>query len=251
MKTIFAKTSVVWVALAIFTLNMSSCKDELPKIIEEGITGSLSWKLTDDGILTISGLGEMLDYRFDFETRLTNTPWYPYQDIIKTVIIDNGITSIGDWAFYSCSSLKTITIPNSVTSIGNQAFACCYSLTDITLPNSITNIVHHTFAYCSGLTEITIPNSVEYIGHWAFYECSGLKTVVIGNGIIEIGERAFYACSALMEMTVKAVTPPYCIAGHDIFRGVQNIPVYVPQGSLQTYKNASVWGRFNLQGKVF
>ena len=84
------------------------------------------------------------------------------------------VTSIGDSAFYYCSSLTSITIPNSVTSIGDGAFWDCSSLTSITIPESVTSIGDSAFYYCFSLTSITIPNSVASIGEGAFRKCSSL-----------------------------------------------------------------------------
>ncbi len=98
--------------------------------------------------------------------------------VISSTITINGITynvtSIGDYAFYGCSSLTSITIPNNVTSIGDYAFYGCSSLTSITIPNSVTSIGDYAFYYCYSLTSIVIPNSVTSIGDYAFYYCYSL-----------------------------------------------------------------------------
>ncbi|MCC8077993.1 MAG: leucine-rich repeat domain-containing protein [Oscillospiraceae bacterium] len=129
----------------------------------------LSWVLVD-GVLTISGTGAMKNYTFS-----TLAPWYSSRKSIATVVIGNGVTTIGEHAFYECSSLTSITIPDGVTSIGNSAFSSC-SLTSITIPDGVTSIGQLAFSSCSSLTSITIPDSVTSISEHAFYKCSSLTS---------------------------------------------------------------------------
>ena len=105
---------------------------------ESGTCGAnLKWHLTDDGVLTITGKGEMYDYSSSYK------PW-SYNALTK-VIIGNGVTTIGKNAFYGCSSLTSVNIPNSVTTIEMQAFCDCSSLTSVTIPNSVTTIDEGAF----------------------------------------------------------------------------------------------------------
>ena len=100
-----------------------------------------------------------------------------YFSSIKSVVIPNTITTIGDYVFSRCTGLTSITIPNSVTSIGEWAFSNCDGLTSITIPDSVTSIDDYAFNWCESLTSITIPNSVTSIGEWAFQYCSGLTSI--------------------------------------------------------------------------
>ena len=111
------------------------------------IHADVNWKLSDDGTLTISGTGNMPDFSINVNNR-TTAPWDSQRDKIKTVVIKDGVTSIGKYAFFWCSGLTSITIPNSVTSIGEHAFANCSGLTSITIPNSVTNIGKSAFTIC-------------------------------------------------------------------------------------------------------
>ena len=193
------------------------------------IHAEITWTLSDDGTLTISGT-DMPDYSY--------APWDFQRNKIKEVVIKDGVTSIGSSAFENCSGLTSVTIPNSVTSIGwsafegtkwydNQpdgvvyagkvlyaykgtmpsntkidikdgtkgiggdAFYACFGLTSITIPNSVTSIGDRAFGDCSGLTSVTIPNSVTSIGSYAFYDCSGLSSITIPNSVTSIGSSAF------------------------------------------------------------
>ena len=124
-----------------------------------------------------------------------NTLKHLFGDQVTSYTIGDGVTKIGDYAFYECSSLTSITIPNSVTSIGAQAFYGCSSLTSIEIPNSVTSIGDKAFYDCSGLTSIIIPDNVNSIGKYAFSGCVGSSYVTIGSGVTTIGEYAF-SCPA-------------------------------------------------------
>ena len=113
-----------------------------------------------------------------------------------------GVKSIGDGAFWDCSSLTSLTIPNSVTSIGSSAFLGSSSLTSITIPNSVKSIGGGAFQYCRSLTSVTIGNSVTSIGDQAFLDCSSLTSITIPNSVTSIGSSAFYGCWSLTSVTI-------------------------------------------------
>ena len=121
---------------------------------------------------------------------------------LTSVTIPNSVNTIGNGAFHWCTSLTSITIPNSVTSIGGGAFDLCSSLTSVTIPNSVTSIGDAAFSWCSSLTSIDIPNSVTSIGDGIFYGCSSLTSVTIPNSVTSIGNRAFFDCSSLTSVTI-------------------------------------------------
>ena len=180
---------------------------------------NLTWTLDSDGVLTISGEGEMANYGD------TPTPWGRQRDTIVAVVMETGVTSIGnsaflwfsnlasvtipdsvtrigEYAFYSCDSLTSITIPDSVTSIGGNAFQGCSSLTSVTIQDGVTSIGDSAFWGCSSLTSITIPGSVTSIGECAFEDCSSLTSVTIQDGVTSIGGSAFWGCSSLDNLTL-------------------------------------------------
>ncbi len=163
---------------------------------EESVTATLS-----GGTLTISGTGNMRSYATG------RTPWYGSRDSITSVVIGEGVTSIGGNAFESCGKLTSVTIPDSVTSIGNHAFYYCRELESVTIGNHVISIGDSAFYLCSALTSVTIPDSVISIGEDAFAGCTGLTSVTIGNHVTDIGAAAFWDCSKLTSVTIpKSVT---------------------------------------------
>ncbi len=158
---------------------------------------NLTWTFdTETGELSIDGTGAMYDYDYN------NRPWESYEDQIKTVTIGNSVTTIGDYAFWYCTSLTSVTIPDSVITIGYYAFGECYSLTRVTIPDSVTTIGTYAFAYCESLTSVTIPNSVTTIGDYAFYGCRSLTSVTIPDSVTTIGVGAFAVCTNLTSVTI-------------------------------------------------
>ena len=167
---------------------------------ECGVNGSnVTWTLDSNGLLNISGSGKMKNYG-SYDSQYS--PWHNNRLQIQSAYIQDGVTSIGDYAFYRCSGLTGVTIPNSVTSIGSWAFSGCSGLTGVTIPNSVTSIAEFAFNGCSGLASVTIPDSVTSIGRDAFYGCSGLTSVMISNSITSIELNTFYGCSGLTSVMI-------------------------------------------------
>ena len=171
-------------------------------ILKKGYTywneGNLTWKLDADGTLTISGTGAMKNYNYYNNP----SPASQKKGSVKKVVIKDGVTSIGNSAFDSCSNLTSITIPDSVTSIGNHAFYACSSLPSITIPDNVTRIGDYAFYACSSLPSITIPDSVTRIGDYAFYDCSSLPSITIPDDVTSIGNCAFESCSNLTSIVI-------------------------------------------------
>ena len=141
---------------------------------------------TATGTLTIQGTGEMKNYNF------TLTPWRSYRSDILMVIIKDGVTSIGNYAFFDCSALSFVSIPNSVTSIGANAFLGCTSLTAVEISDNVTSIGNSAFRDCTGLTSVTIGSGVKKIGNFAFSCGVNLSSINVNMNIpIEIDESVF------------------------------------------------------------
>lgn len=128
---------------------------------------NLSWVLSSEGILTISGTGHMWDFEYE------ESPWYDYHDEIESVVIEDSVGSIGNYAFWGCENITAVDIGESVTSIGARAFVAC------------------------GMAYVDIPDSVTSIGVCAFYACALLQYISIPESVIEIGDKAFGLCASL------------------------------------------------------
>ena len=183
-----------------------TCGDGLTYVYIEA-THTLTISKTSDGTGVIESGNELLDsggnQQFDDDGNvLFYTCWDPYRTEILTIIIEDGVTSIGDHAFFGCSGLISITIPNSVTSIGNFAFQNCNSLTSLPIPNSVISIGDYAFADCTSLTSLPIPNSVISIGDYAFARCTGLTSLTIPNGVTSIRSSTFSGCTSLALLTI-------------------------------------------------
>ena len=140
---------------------------------------------------------------------------------------------------YSSTGNKNCYLMN-VSSIGNSAFYNCTSLTSVAIPDSVTSIGVGAFGYCSVLTSITIPNGVTSIGEAVFAYCSNLRSATIGGNVTSIGEWAFFDCSSLTSITIKAMTPP-TLSNANAFGGTNDYPIYVPAQSVNAYQTATNW----------
>ena len=148
--------------------------------------------------------------RIKFSDAISNPLYYAKNlyindELITDLSIPSGVSSIGDCAFYNCSSLTSITIPDSVTSIGEYAFYYCTSLKSIKISKNVTSIGDSAFYYCTSLTSVTIPDSVKSIGDSAFYECESLTSVSIPDSVTSIGSNAFDDCYSLEKVNITDI----------------------------------------------
>jgi len=127
-----------------------------------------------------------------------------YKGTAEKVVVPEGVTFIGDYAFVDCNTLTEISIPNSVTAIGNSAFARCAKLKNINIPEGVTYIGNGAFYECESLTEVTIPQSVTFIDNNAFCYCKNLVKINIPNGVTSIGEDTFFSCVRLKEINIPS-----------------------------------------------
>lgn len=198
--------------------------------------GALTWKLDSKGTLTISGTGAMTDY-----TKSGVAPWNKDYEKIRFVVIENGVTTIGEYAFENCTLLESVVISDSVEKIGKYAFSGCSALKRISLPDSIAQIGDHAFR-ASGLEAVKIPEGVTLLGEGMFARCPNLQTVelpstlqtiremaFIGSGLNKIilpenlkyiGYECFYECTNLEEIKIPdSVT----ILDYSVFEGCSSL----------------------------
>ena len=150
---------------------------------------TLTWTLTEDGVLTISGYGQMYDYGLYGNGQ--SSPWFAYRKDIKELVISDSVTNIGNEAFYGCTGLTAVNLPEGITKIGRDAFADCTGLTTVNLPNSLMEIGSYAFGWCSKLTAVIIPAGVSTISEFAFGRCSSLTEITFLGDAPAIGQDVF------------------------------------------------------------
>ena len=184
-----------------------------------GTTGhesEVTWTFTDsDGKLTISGTGAMADFTSPYNSN--PAPWLSsHASAITSVVIEDGVTNICNFAFFDCSNLASVSIPASVTSIGEAAFYCCYNLASVSIPAGVTSIGESAFMDCDNLESVIIPASVTSIGWGAFLDCDDLETVTV-------------------------YTDPSCTLEDLAFGNIQNLNIYVFPDKEYDFGEASGW----------
>ncbi len=258
MNKLFKKflAAILMVAIVLCSAPISGLADiDLPNWFDFSIKSSaatetgtcgenLTWSFdTETGTLTISGTGDMDDYEIIYPdggiTSTINSPWSIYTEIIENIIIESGVTTIGNYAFEECKSLVNIAIPNSITSIGYRALHNCSLLENLIIPSSVNNIGDYALDGCYGLksvdvdksnkhyssdeygvlfnknktnlikypagnarTNYVIPNSVDTVEWSSFMLSQNLENIVIGSNVKYIGAYAFYNCSNIKNLII-------------------------------------------------
>lgn len=174
----YAGNQAQWNKIKIGDRNEPLLGAKLHLITGYGTCGeNLTWTLTYDGVLTISGTGEMTDY-----PNFADVPWNAYREKILSVVMEPGVTSVGGYAFFQCINMTSVEMPEGVTSIGDNAFSACRNLTSVVIPESVTNIGFAAFMACNGLTSVTIPAGVASISSTSFGACFFLENIFVDEG---------------------------------------------------------------------
>lgn len=183
------------------------------------------------GTLTISGTGNMTDFS------PSGRPWYLYLERITTVVIQDGVTGIGNNAFNRCSNLVSADIPDSIITINSYAFYQCANLSGITIPEGVTTIGNSAFYGCKALTSLTIPEGVTSIGTSSFSNCYGLTSVIIPGSVTNIKNSAF---NNSYNLTSATVLNPNATLANAVFNNLPNTFTLRgwPSSTTETYATA-------------
>ena len=210
-----------------------------------GAEGSdVSWELNAKTMaLAISGTGAMADY-----ASYSSVPWTSVRGKITSVTIAEGVTSVGSYAFYNCSSMATVSIPAGVTSIGGSAFYGCSNLANVTIPDGLTTIGGGAFYGCSSMATVNIPDGVTTIGSSAFQNCAALTAITLPASVTTIGGSAFYGCSNLANVTIPATVTSI---GASAFRNCTKLesitlPVSVTSVGNYSFRDCSLLTEVNI-----
>ena len=207
-----------------------------------GNTGPLRWEYNaGTNTLSITGTGAMPNYAFT-----DDQPWKAFQSEIKTVIIGDNVTTIGELAFAACKALQNVTLGSRVQIIEVSAFGTCWALQSITLPASVTTIGKHAFLNCRVLQSVSFSDGLTTIGRGAFGSCHVLQSITLPASVTTIGEYAFSFCKALQQVTVAWDTP--LAVPDNAFNGINtaNVPLKVPKGKEAEYQATPVWKSFKI-----
>lgn len=178
--------------------NITFVPMEIYNISSRGSGDNISGNyLSPINVLYIVGEGNMKNF-----TCSNFTANYPWDKTLSKVVIEEGLTKIGNYAFYNCQSLTTANIPEGMGSIGNYAFYACRSLTTVNIPEGILLIGDSAFHACKSFTSINIPNSVTAIGLGAFKYCRNIKNITLSNKLTQIKSETFQGCESLTDIII-------------------------------------------------
>lgn len=182
------------------TAAVQNTEEENSTVTNTGSCGeNVTWSLDSDGVVTVSGTGEMSTYGWYGDVN----PNRVFQDLsgsVRKVVIEDGVKNIGSGVFFRLENLTDVTIPDSVTSIGVDSFNYCTALESITLPETVTFIDTGAFANCHSLKKFKFPSGITCINDWMFHNSTGLTSVVIPASVTRIGVVVFEGCTSLQDI---------------------------------------------------
>jgi len=164
---------------------------------------NIDWTLSEDGVLTLTGTGEL---HWPHDVFPPVAPWHDYKALITSIVIGEGITNIGGHIFEDCENVKSVYIPNTVTVIKDYAFKGCSGLESVVIPAGVKKIQRAVFEDCSSLKSVILPEGLTTIGVDAFNRCYALKTIELPESLEKLGDSAFRYCIALEKIVIPSAT---------------------------------------------
>lgn len=253
------KTICILLSLVLLLPGAMSLQAGAAGIVDTGSCGAegsdLTWTLYDDGLLTITGTGEIATYSSYAYGH--QSPFYYRADQIKRVVIEDGCTSIGGYAFYWCNNLESVEMPDSVTLIMYDAFCSCIALTSVRMSARLERIQEDAFYNCRSLTSIELPETLTYCNQ-PFGQCTSLTSVHIPAAVEYLGtESPFGGCSSLTELTVDPANTRFymqdgCLIdknGHRLFSGV-GACVIPDDGSVTSIADSALAGNVTVASVI-
>lgn len=204
-------------------------------LVTSGVCGeNVAWSFNNStGTLTISGIGDMLDYH------LGSIPWKDYKSSITEIIFDGEITYIGSHAFCGLKNITEINIPETVTKIGQSAFNNCSSLEAVTIPDSVTTLDGYVFADCTNLKEVVFGKGLTETGDSAFSGCEKLKKVIIPDNIKVISDSTFWFCVGLESVDFPETLIEISEAAFEHCQSLKTVSIPASVESIGAYAFAS------------
>ena len=226
--------------LALLPTAAFAADGELPTSGTCGAKGNeknVYWTLDSDGTMTISGTGKMADYGKDPKTHIIhNPPWENYKGDIKHLVVENGVTSIGDDAFRNCTNLKNVDLSKaSSLEVIKTSFPGCTGLENVVLNEGLVEIGGSAFNNCKSLGSIHIPSTVTAIGGYCFESCTSLSEVTFADGIqlTTIAEATFAGCKILETITIPKKVKGIQDSAFNGCRGLKSV-TFEPGSELET-----------------
>ena len=221
---------------------------------------NLAWNLNKiTGTLTIFGTGAMDDYALsgmpyseDSAYTPNTAPWASYWKSIKNVVIEEGVTSVGQYAFYGYQAITSVTLPSTLTIIKKYAFSNCSKLPTVHFPEGLETIGEKAFEECTGLTSIDFPSTLTTLEMFAFLSCTGLTSIDLPSSVQTIGHYVFQNCTKLTDVMVHWTSLDGISVGKNPFNAVKtaNVKLHVPFGTAAIYAAASPWSNFDIKSEI-
>ncbi len=195
-----------------------------------------TWRLTDDGVLTISGKDGIYEYGWYGEDDVYHpAPWAEEgMPAVKKLVVNSGITYIGSSTFEGLDQLTSVSLPDTMEYIGWGAFSDCASLTSIVVPEGIKVLYANTFARCTSLRSVKLPSTLEWINDCIFSGCTSLQDIVLPEGIDYIPWRMFDGCTSLRSVTIPG---SIMSVSNDAFSGCTALTSVIFGGSRTDWEN--------------